>query len=216
MASRGRYRFAQFISALTFASTCVLASAFAQDNPSSAPDKSQTEEINKEILDGLAKAPATLLDAGMINLRITLMALFLVNKPKIFERDSFYFFTVDYVSMGRRIVIGVGYKSDSNDKAALIDECKDNINLIMSGLTRRVSQSVNNLTHEADAEGFACNAGDFYGKFGSSLNLLEVSHPDWNICKSIHITNIVRANDDKSGVVCTKAFQDKDVKIHTD
>jgi hypothetical protein len=172
----------------------------------------QTKKDEQEILDTLSKSPASALDVGLIGLRQTEIVTFLANKPQIFKRGAFGYLDVSYDSTAQEILVEVSYRSEAAEAGAIVDDCKDSLELAISALVRSVPSGVASIVGSGDKRARECKANSFFLSDSiPRVQQLQITSPAWSICDSIRV--VVKTLNDKNMIACRKGLTDKDIVV---
>ena len=174
--------------------------------------ETQTKQDEREVLDILNRSPASALDVGLLGLRQTEIVTFLANKPQIFKQANFNYLEVSYSSAAHEIFVGVSYRSEAEKTDAVVDDCKDSVELATSPLVRSVSSEVANIVGTDDKHNLECKANTYFiSQSIPRAQQLEITTPAWSVCDSIRVVVNVRHGDDT--VTCRKDLTDKDIVV---
>jgi hypothetical protein len=182
---------------------------FAQDIGSSDSSSKGDNQQNVAIFQFLSTTPASALDVSLLRLQQRLMASLVSNKPQIFRRGGFDYFDVDYEATLHIILVESSYRSAAMRPDELAAECKDDVDLVLSALTIDVPDT-NLLGSTRERSKLSC--ANVNTMFTSKTDPL--AEPD--VCKSLVISFHVEADDEKSGVYCSRRFTDKDTRVKSD
>jgi hypothetical protein len=107
----------------------------AVDSPKiSSETQSQIELHASELLENLEKAPATLLDVGLMKLQVQEQSFFAANKPEVFSKQNFVYLVAEYDHQDKAILVELQHRSSKTTEADLLSECKDDVLMLRDAL----------------------------------------------------------------------------------